>query len=111
MHSDLAFPVLTANASGTFSWSVSASKGLRSWGGTAANTSVASSTGTWNLLLISLSVNCEYAMARTPTGAHAASQCHRGGVRTPGPGAGEYPGLDPGVLQRSSPPLRQSPAG
>src|SRR5712691_7031267 len=66
MHSDLAFSVLTASASGTFSWSVSARKGLMSWGSTAANKSVARSTCTWNLLLISLRVKCEYAMVRTP---------------------------------------------
>src|SRR5712691_4392396 len=66
MHSDLAFSVLTASASGTFSWSVSARKGLMSWGSTAKNKSVARSTCTWNLLLISLRVKCEYAMVRTP---------------------------------------------
>src|SRR6266446_8717347 len=66
MHSDLAFSVLMASASGIFSWSVSARKRLRSWGGTAAKTSAASSTSTWNLPLISLRVNCEYAIAQTP---------------------------------------------
>jgi hypothetical protein len=75
MHSDLAFSVLMASASGTFSWSVSARKGLRSWGGTAAKTLLASSTATWNSPLISLRVKCVYTIRRTPK--HTENQRHK----------------------------------